>query len=68
MGGTIGSEYFDVAQIAIWLFWIFFAGLIYYLRREDHREGYPLEEANGSTNPGFPSAAPKQRILPHAKP
>ncbi|MDX2308671.1 MAG: photosynthetic reaction center subunit H [Hyphomicrobium sp.] len=33
---------FDVAQIAIWLFWIFFAYLILYLRREDRREGYPL--------------------------
>ena len=65
MGGTIGSAYFDVAQIAIWLFWIFFAGLIYYLRREDHREGYPLETAAGGTDSGFPKAEPKQRILPH---
>lgn len=65
MGGTIGSEYFDVAQIAIYLFWFFFAGLIYYLRREDHREGYPLEDESGATKTGWPAAAPKQRILPH---
>ncbi len=63
----IGSEYFDVAQIAIWLFWIFFGGLIFYLRREDHREGYPLEdETPGVTKQGWPKPpAPKTRILPH---
>ena len=36
------TSYFDVAQIAIWGFWLFFAGLIFYLRSEDKREGYPL--------------------------
>jgi photosynthetic reaction center H subunit len=33
---------FDVAQIAIYVFWGSFAALIWFLRREDHREGYPL--------------------------
>ena len=33
----------DVAQVVLYAFWIFFAGLIVYLRREDKREGYPLE-------------------------
>jgi photosynthetic reaction center H subunit len=33
----------DVAQVVLYAFWIFFAGLILYLRREDKREGYPLE-------------------------
>lgn len=37
------TNYIDVAQIALYAFWIFFAGLIYYLRCEDKREGYPLE-------------------------
>jgi photosynthetic reaction center H subunit len=37
------TGYFDVAQIVLYAFWIFFAGLIIYLRREDKREGYPLE-------------------------
>jgi photosynthetic reaction center H subunit len=32
----------DVAQLALYAFWIFFVGLIIYLRREDKREGYPL--------------------------
>jgi photosynthetic reaction center H subunit len=34
----------DVAQAVLYAFFAFFAALIYYLRREDHREGYPLEE------------------------
>jgi photosynthetic reaction center H subunit len=33
---------FDVAQIAIYVFWGSFFSLIWFLRREDHREGYPL--------------------------
>jgi len=37
------SEHMDVAQAVIWTFWFFFAALIFYLRREDRREGYPLE-------------------------
>jgi photosynthetic reaction center H subunit len=37
------TEYIDVAQVVLYAFWIFFAGLIFYLRREDKREGYPLE-------------------------
>lgn len=35
----------DVAQVVLYVFWIFFAGLIFYLRLEDRREGYPLEDA-----------------------
>lgn len=42
-------ENIDVAQVTIWLFWLFFAGLVVYLRREDRREGYPLES---DTHPG----------------
>jgi len=42
------TSYIDVAQIVLYAFFAFFAGLIYYLRREDRREGYPLEsEAAG---------------------
>jgi photosynthetic reaction center H subunit len=37
------TGYIDVAQIVLYAFWVFFAGLIFYLRREDKREGYPLE-------------------------
>ena len=37
------TGYIDVAQVVLYAFWVFFAGLIFYLRREDKREGYPLE-------------------------
>jgi len=36
------TSYIDVAQVVLYAFWIFFAGLIYYLHQEDKREGYPL--------------------------
>jgi photosynthetic reaction center H subunit len=42
MTGAI-TEYIDVAQLVLYAFWIFFAGLIVYLQRENMREGYPLE-------------------------
>ena len=41
MRGAIGN--LDVAQIVLYAFWLFFFGLLFYLRREDRREGYPLE-------------------------
>ncbi|MEM7570826.1 MAG: photosynthetic reaction center subunit H [Pseudomonadota bacterium] len=34
----------DVAQMVLYAFWLFFAGLIWYLQAESRREGYPLEE------------------------
>ena len=43
----VGVEFFgdfDLASAAIWLFWIFFAGLVYYLQTENMREGYPLRD------------------------
>jgi len=44
----------DVAQVVLYAFWAFFFGLIYWLRMEDRREGYPLESDNprhvGPTN------------------
>ena len=60
------TGYIDVAQLVLYAFWIFFAGLIIYLRREDKREGYPLEsERSGQvTVQGFPSVpAPKTFML-----
>lgn len=57
----------DTAQVVLYLFWFFFFGLIVWLRREDRREGYPLETdvpmvvtyATGN----IPS--PKTFVLPH---
>ena len=34
----------DVALLVFWAFLLFFVCLIFYLRREDRREGYPLED------------------------
>jgi photosynthetic reaction center H subunit len=48
------TSHIDVAQVVLYAFWIFFAGLIFYLRREDRREGYPLEsEDHGVGDRGF---------------
>jgi photosynthetic reaction center H subunit len=37
------TGYIDVAQVVLYVFFAFFAGLVFYLRQEDRREGYPLE-------------------------
>jgi len=61
------TGYIDVAQIALYVFWLFLAGLIFYLRREDKREGYPLvTERSGQFQHGFPvMPAPKSFLLPN---
>lgn len=58
---------FDLASVAIWGFWLFFAGLVYYLQTENMREGYPLETEDGETagNQGpFAVPSPKTFKLP----
>lgn len=58
----------DLAEILFTLFWVFFIGLIIYLRREDKREGYPLEsERSGMVVvQGFPATpSPKTFRLAH---
>ena len=60
------DAYMDLAQVTLYVFWIFFAGLIFYLRREDKREGYPLESTgiNGGVAHGFPRMPdPKTYLL-----
>lgn len=61
------GNYIDLATIAIYLFWFFFVGLIIYLRREDKREGYPLEsDRKGVTVQGFPAMpSPRPERAPH---
>jgi photosynthetic reaction center H subunit len=63
------TDYIDVAQLVLYGFWIFFAGLVIYLRREDKREGYPLVSYRNSDRvkvQGFPAVpAPKTFKLPH---
>ena len=62
------TSHLDVAQVALYAFWIFFAGLIFYLRSEDKREGYPLQSDRSDRIKvqGFPPIPrPKTFILPH---
>jgi photosynthetic reaction center H subunit len=62
------TGYIDVAQVALYAFWVFFAGLIFYLRKEDKREGYPLisERSEDVRLDGFPRMPrPKTFLLPH---
>lgn len=66
MGTGAITQYVDVAQLVLYAFWIFFAGLIYYLVRENHREGYPMV-VEGDRNPtvtGWPVPRPKTYLLP----
>jgi len=59
MGTGAITSYVDVAQLVLYLFWIFFFGLIYYLAVENHREGYPMDADRGIIE-GWPRApAPK---------
>lgn len=59
----------DVAELVFYAFFLFFLGLVIYLRREDRREGYPLEEDVGGRllpNDGLlQRASPKTFLLPH---
>ena len=61
---------FDLASAAIWLFWLFFAGLVYYLQTENMREGYELEDDDGNIAPNqgpFPLPKDKTFNLPHSR-
>lgn len=59
----------DITELVFLTFVLFFIALIFYLRREDRREGYPLEdEVSGLVeSPGGPlsTASPKTFNLPH---
>jgi len=61
---------FDLASLAIWLFWIFFALLVFYLQRENMREGYPLEDDDGkvaASQGPFAMPSDKSFVLPHGR-
>lgn len=59
------TGYIDIAQVTLYAFWIFFAGLILYLRREDKREGYPLESerSNRILVQGYPAIPSPKTFL-----
>ena len=61
---------FDLASLTLWLFYLFFALLIFYIQRENMREGYPMEDDDGNkaTNQGlFPVPDDKTFKLPHGR-
>jgi photosynthetic reaction center H subunit len=68
---TVGyiTGYVDLAQILLYAFWLFFAGLIYYLVREGHREGYPMESDSlgRAVVTGWPVPEPKTYKLAGGK-
>lgn len=61
----------DTAQVVLYLFWIFFFGLVVWLRREDRREGYPLESEDFPVRVGLATNVrippPKTFLLPHGE-
>ncbi|MEL6278797.1 MAG: photosynthetic reaction center subunit H [Pseudomonadota bacterium] len=60
----------DLALVSLYLFWLFFAGLVYWLQRENMREGYPLEDEQGNPVGAqglFPLPDPKTFKLPHGR-
>lgn len=62
------TGYIDVAQVVLYVFWVFFAGLIWYLHRENKREGYPLVAEDRRTESrvqvqGFPAVPPAKTFL-----
>ncbi|MFM7344266.1 MAG: photosynthetic reaction center subunit H [Tagaea sp.] len=61
------TSYVDVAQVALYMFWAFFAALIYYLHRENKREGYPLESDRSPniTVQGYPPIPEPKTFLLH---
>lgn len=70
MVGTTFFGNFDLASVAIWMFWLFFAGLIYYLQTENMREGYPLVDDTDMAMPKaglFSPAGDKTFLLPHGQ-
>jgi len=50
------TQYIDVAQLALYLFWLFFVFLVLYLNKESRREGFPLryhENDKGAPNTDY---------------
>jgi photosynthetic reaction center H subunit len=72
------TNYIDVAQLVLYVFWIFFAGLVVYLTLESKREGFPLIFARSAERfdgilpmPGpkvFNLGLGKTRIVPSMEP
>ncbi|MDZ7824313.1 MAG: photosynthetic reaction center subunit H [Ahrensia sp.] len=62
------TEYIDVAQITLYVFWLFFALLIWHIQQEGRREGYPPESDLGGhydKDSWLFLPTPKTFLLPH---
>lgn len=59
------TQDFDFAQLVLYGFWIFFFALVIYLRREDKREGYPLNSDHGPVN-GWPMPPGEKQFIARA--
>ncbi|HZF77534.1 MAG TPA: photosynthetic reaction center subunit H [Acetobacteraceae bacterium] len=58
------TETFDVAELVTYAFFLFFALLVYYLRREDKREGYPLDSDRKNVRvQGWPPIPPPKSFV-----
>lgn len=56
------TQYIDVAQLALYVFWLFFVLLVLYLNKESRREGFPLrfnDNDRGAPNTEYKVPEPK---------
>ncbi|MEM1364418.1 MAG: photosynthetic reaction center subunit H [Pseudomonadota bacterium] len=61
------AGYIDWAQIILYVFWAFFAYLVFHLQQESRREGFPLEDEAGNIKGPDVIFTPKPKTwhLPH---
>jgi photosynthetic reaction center H subunit len=60
------TDSINLASLLMYVFWFFFAGLIWYLHRENKREGYPLvsDRSNSRVSViGYPAPPPPKTFL-----
>jgi photosynthetic reaction center H subunit len=62
MGTGAITSHLDVASLVLYGFWIFFAGLVYYLVLENHREGYPMDAGPNARSKVTGWPIPRQKI------
>lgn len=70
MGTGAITEYVDIAQLALYAFWLFFFGLVVYLHRENKREGYPTVDSHNAAYTGgnlWGMPEKKTYLLPHGQ-
>lgn len=70
MTSPVTPVFLDAAALSLYLFFAFFAGLVYYLHRENKREGYPLvgelaDRPGFATMHGFPETPPPKVFRLH---